>query len=701
MNSWLVWAVVVLAVVLLGFVGYHFTVRALRFFAATFAVAAVVLIARYGVTHPLVLISRHGVKYPAPPPTDLVNAFTRGADDLSAAFFRPLLLGYHIPVPGRIGWLVLVVGFVFGYRELEVWAMRWQPPTLDMSALGGGQLTAPKNGAPSGSDGGKSDRHLHDRLVAELRFRLPAVDVRVPAILPGGATTSGLASIVEKSGVEGSDLAGAILRFVGVLWPNPRRYQVRVWVEPTRGTESSTVGRRVTVDLEDPRTGGSIATKTLFVRDFDEASSVVAGYVARHIFMQDPTAPPWCVGSFDGSDLTALLIAGQQKLYPESPYDVRGSLCRQISILKNCNSLEAGVARYELAHLYDLKGDHVKALLLHALDREHFPRFHRSRYRLGMSLEMIANPSFKLADKDQDIFRESLRILDRYRLTHGAEDMYGTADRCDAAGAHGPLEENLSCNRLRRELLTAAKKELDHCRRQLSLRHVVWGSFRHRDERVMRKPYWRLRDRQSFHDGALVAELLVTARQMLNNEGCTRKDYRHAKRAMRITTAITGGCAAIEALFTKSNLPDLSELKDEKPPDQNEERRRWLPWQHRTRSWPAAYNTACLYAALADSGRYNREEMARRVVISLTRAINDPQCELERPSDWISRDPDFSCLRCSSGEFKKFLDTQKHKDYPAVIPEPAPHRYLLHRDSTRRLPSPSPCNVLIGIPVTE
>jgi hypothetical protein len=93
--------------------------------------------------------------------------------------------------------------------------------------------------------------------------------------------------------------------------------------------------------------------------------------------------------------------------------------------------------------------------------------------------------------------------------------------------------------------------------------------------------------------------------------------------------------------------------------------------------------------------------MARRVVISLTRAINDPQCELERPSDWISRDPDFSCLRCSSGEFKKFLDTQKHKDYPAVIPEPAPHRYLLHRDSTRRLPSPSPCNVLIGIPVTE
>ena len=670
MHSWLVWSVALLAAVLLGFVGYHFTVRVLRFFTAAFAVAAVVFTTRYGVTHRFVLSTRPGAKHLAPPPTDLVNAFTRGVDDLSAAFFRPLLLGHSVPSPGRIGWLVLAVGVVFGYRELEVWAMRWQPPALDMSALGGSQPAAPKNGAAGGSHGGRSDRQLHDRLVAELRFRLPAVDVRAPAILPGGATTAGLASIVENSGVEGGGLAGAILRFVGALWPNPRRYQVRVWLEPARGAESFAAGRRVTVDLEDPRTGGSIATKTLPVRDFDEASSVVAGYVARHIFMEDPTAPPWCVGSFDGSDLAALLVAGQQKAYPQWPYDVRDSLCRQVSILQNCNSLEAGVGRYELAHLYDLKGDHVKALLLHALDREHFPRFYRSRYRLGMSLEMIANPFFELADTDQEIFGEILRILDRCGLTCGAEAMYATADRCDAAGAHSPAVGNSSRDALRTELLTAAKKELSHCRRQLSLWHVVWGSFWHRDERVMRKPYWGLRERQSFHDGALVAELLVTVRQVLNNERCTRKAYRHARKAMRITAAITGGCAAVEALLTQSDPPAPSELKNERPPGQSAKRRRWVPWQHRTRSWAAAYNTACIYAALADSCRYDPKEMARRVVISLTRAITDDQCELERPSDWISRDPDFSCLKCSAGEFKNFLHAQTVKDYPAVSPEP-------------------------------
>ena len=71
---------------------------------------------------------------------------------------------------------------VFGYRELEAWAMRWQPPTVDVSALDHEQNANPDDesgtGAPSGQRGD---------LLAELKFRLPAVDVRAPAVLPGGA----------------------------------------------------------------------------------------------------------------------------------------------------------------------------------------------------------------------------------------------------------------------------------------------------------------------------------------------------------------------------------------------------------------------------------------------------------------------------------------------------------------------------------
>ena len=40
------------AFVLLGFVGYHFAVRTLRFVTALFALAVVAAVTRYGVAHP-------------------------------------------------------------------------------------------------------------------------------------------------------------------------------------------------------------------------------------------------------------------------------------------------------------------------------------------------------------------------------------------------------------------------------------------------------------------------------------------------------------------------------------------------------------------------------------------------------------------------------------------------------------------------
>jgi len=325
MDWWLVWLISASAFVLLGFVGYHFSVRTLRLFAALLLAMVSLIATRYGVVHS------------AAGPTDVVNSFIRGFNDLSISFFQPLL-GRDVHVPGRFGWFVILAVLVFGYRELEVWAMRWESPAVDTSALGGDQPGAQSSGPPDEPDEGTTDAQRHDRLVAELRFRLPAVSVRAPAILPGGTRSNGLASIAENSGVSGSGLAGAIIRFFGALWPNPRRYQVRVWIEPR---ERSGHGRprdmpavRVTVDVENPRTGESIATKTLAADDCDQAASMIAGYVARHIFKEDPTAPPWCVGSFDGGDLAVMLLAGQQRVAPASPDEIRRSRCQQISMLE-------------------------------------------------------------------------------------------------------------------------------------------------------------------------------------------------------------------------------------------------------------------------------------------------------------------------------------------------------------------------------
>jgi hypothetical protein len=713
MNSWLVcWGGFALAVFFLGWVAYHFTVRTLRFVTLALVVAGVVSVTRYGVTH----------SPPGPAAAvDLASAFTRGLDNLSSGFFQPLLPGPDTLVPGRVGGLVIVVFLVFAYRELEVWAMRWQPPAVDTSALDDGKSVTQKSGEQAGpGDGGSDGRRAHDKLLAELRFRLPAVEVRAPPLVPGGSTPNGLASVAENSGVAGSGLAGAIIRVVGMLWPSPRRWQVRVWVKcaaqsaaansarengqgdpsPTAnciadGKKPAVASIRMTVDLEDAQTGGSIATKTLAARDVDDAAARAAAYVARQIFRADPTTPPWSVGSFDGSDLAALISAKQQAELIHCPKDAHCVRYRQIDYLKDavCNSPGAGVARYELALLYDLEGYHAKALRLHAINRQQYPGFFRGRYRLGMSLEMIANPRFGLGNEDGDAVRESLHILDQCNVTDRAKATYDVFPQ--------------SSYELRKELLTAAKKELRKGRRRLTLWRIIWATFWHRDERAVLRPYWRLRERQRPHDAARVAELLVTVRQRLNEQEhrCTReklrhvrKDRRRAKRALHITAAITGDVTEIEETLKPKTQDALKSDQTERRPDANAEKTqqrtpgvpescqpewrpgeksgktRWLPWQHRTPSWQAAYNAACLYAALACSDEACSDEdrqskMAQMAVRCLQRAVNDRNCEMERPWDWISTDPDLRSLRCCSPDFSEFLAEQKQKDYPDADPD--------------------------------
>ena len=344
--------------------------------------------------------------------------------------------------------------------------------------------------------------------------------------------------------------------------------------------------------------------------------------------------------------------------------------------LERCR-LDAGVARYELAQLQDLEGNRLKALRLHAMNREEYPRFYRGRYRLGMSLEMIANPEFLLRHENEvKALEESLRILDRCRMTDDAS-------RHDIKVGELPVA-------LRKEVLTAAQSELCAVRRQLTLWRVIWASSRHRDERAIWKPYWRLGERQSFHDGALVAELLAAVRHSLSEKGyaLARKDRHHTKRALHITAAITGDSAAIKALLAHEPWQCV---RPRQQPVENAGRTRWLPWQRRTRSWQAAYNTACLYAAMAQScksGTDDHNEMARRVVMSLRRVVYDRDCQMERPWDWISHDPDFSSLRMSSEEFNDFLDAQQLRDYPMSDAVPATSHHQIEL-----LPVPLPGRV--------
>jgi hypothetical protein len=205
-------------------------------------------------------------------PANLGNSFAAGANSISAHFFG------LPPVPGKFGWIAIGALLVLGYRLLEAYAMRRQAPMLDSSKLATAQADLPPGLLRRRSRGAPVGRQ-HDWIVGELKFRLAAVEVRAPATLPGATRTDGVARIAEASGVSGAGLAGAIIRFLGSLWPSPPRYELFAWVEADAAEVTPRAGQ-LTVQLDDPRTGLTVATKTIAAHCLADAPEMAAGYIA-------------------------------------------------------------------------------------------------------------------------------------------------------------------------------------------------------------------------------------------------------------------------------------------------------------------------------------------------------------------------------------------------------------------------------------
>ena len=547
MAAFLVLAVAI--VIVLSVAAQFFSLRTVRCASLISALALVWFIISYGIAH-------WGTTHPNAPPPNLADAFNAGADAIIMTLLRPLVGGHGAP-PGLIGRIVIGLALALGYRMLESRARQRQAPQLNSARLGDDQPGGRQADAGAELAASSAYAQLHAQLTAELKFRLAAIDVRAPAILPGGSRASGLASVAETSGVSGAGLAGAIIRFLGSVWPGPRQFRLRIWVEPQpqpqSPPQSQSLSRpadcKVTVYLENPRNGDTVATKTLAGQDADEATSRVAGFVARQIFVNDPDTPPWCYGRADGADLGALLLARQVRTQTESPDAVEVSRKAQIATLYQWASgaKAAGVARYELAQLLDLEGDHLGALCLHARNLADFPRFYRGLYRLGMSLEMVAAPGqeFSADEETRAQLDEILGILHReHRMADRRQRLTekGRHQRDDLIQSGTDSAKCTLSPSLRIELLTAAARVLRTVRTQLTRRHVVWATFRYRDERRVWLPYWpwwllgrRQAQRWAFHDGVSVAELLIAIRiKLIGLElGGTRDDDAELAGALR------------------------------------------------------------------------------------------------------------------------------------------------------------------------
>jgi hypothetical protein len=728
-TLWIVWAVLFAELAALGFVACSFSLRTLRLFTGVTAFILAIAVTRFGLLHP---------EY-SPTHPNLVDSFLSGVDQVTIALLHPLWPG-HVPVPGVAGRWIIAVALLLGYRQLEASARRRQAPELDLSAIG--EETANSPGATADATprstgataSGPTDEQRR-QLAVELRFRLPTMEVRAPAILPGGSRANALASIAESSGVSGAGLVSAVFRLASLFWPCPRRLRVRVRLESV----SQHAGPRITVLLEDTRSGLTAVTKTVTGDTFDEATSMAAGYIARQVFAMDPTVPDWCYGLANGQDLGAMQLVRLARVYAACSHHVDESREEQILVLSKWtgNARSAGIVRYELAQLLALRGQHLESLRLHATNRELHPRFYRGRYRLAMSLEMITNPEHFLPEEEPDkeaaskSLLQTLQIL--YRCVLPQESSQETREY-----QHDNLEASGKVTHCMRptpdfalKLLEIATADLREVRRQLTAWKVVLDAIIHRDEREVWLPHWRRRRRQAFHDGVCVAELFIEMRcsllkrdkrDPLWREGSRMpantpperaapskpgkpKLPRHQRRAIKITSFIAGDRALIRAVLAQPDgvpskpddwwavitpaarpaadraprarvrwLPSRHRRDDprRRKPRRGRDRVRWLPGQRCTASWQAAYNTACLYAALADvAPAPARGVLQAWVIASLRRAMDNPDSELERSSDWIDNDPDFNYMKQHEDLFTGFKDFREElrlQDYPAACP---------------------------------
>jgi hypothetical protein len=357
-----------------------------------------------------------------------------------------------------------------------------------------------------------------------------------------------------------------------------------------------------------------------------------------------------------------------------------------------------------------------------------------------MSLEMITNPEHYLPNDNETRhdLEETLGILSRCWPDHNLKMSieYPMDDGSWEVLSTPPANREAPCMRVSRkfalDLLEIAAEDLCEVRTQLTTWRVVRDVLIRRDERAVWLPHWRRSYRQPFHDGVCAAELLLAVRCRFLEPADEKPSWLahtrvrwHLRRAIRITSFIAGDPALINAALADphgqwwpASAPETG--IDPLPP---RDRVRWWPWQQSTASWQAAYNTACLYAALADA----RADAARaeamladavlaeavlieavlveaaadavladatradtalkavlgdlehRVIGSLRRVVGNPHSELERQSDWIDSDPDFQTMRHHAqifAKFENFLLEQKQQEYPEAFMTgkcPVPH----------------------------
>ena len=654
-RAYLDWPALAVIFVVLGWVAYQFSRRTYRL--AVIAVTVAVLVAVLG----------YGLNLRARPATFL-GALTGGGNAISRQMFGPLIPAslHRLVVPGLVGWMLLLLltgGLLVAF---DILCTRRQQPTVHIAPM-------------PPADAGDADVRARSRITEELKFRLPAGAIRAPASMPGGSTLQSLAAVVSESGLQGSKLAAAVMQVVHALEARPRTYEVQIFVEhcyPGGRADPQGPNLLVTVDLRDARSGQSLVTRILRPCTEQDAAEMVAGFTARQVFRQDCSTPAWATGSADGDDLSAYLLTREMRPagwtfgdFWQSRQDQRAKLTEFVR-----RSTNAGVMQYELASLEDLEGQTAISLLLHLDNRVHHPGFLPARYRLAVTLSSLGGPVFErwpgggrahdgqdASDLNGAIIRQLrwaglLRKISRRDFRRLGLAQHGRGSRAREEQIIALLATRQPAGRtaaqIQQVLQLLAYAELRAFRRRMRATSLLWFALCHRPERAALLDLLRTRPRWWRHP-----------RRRMRAPSIAAKIVKYRLLALREPAATAGH------RFRRRREPELKAQRRLRRTQAQVQR--WLDlrtalsnghaWQYGRVHWQAVYNAACLYAQPVP-GEEPDPVAASTAVMLLRLAIGDPSCELERPSEWISADPDLRALR-KNRIFSDFVAEQAHKDF--------------------------------------
>jgi hypothetical protein len=426
-----------------------FSVRMLRTYALVVALVSVALLARIGLDAP-----GHAKDSGIP---EVVTLLDRGGDEIVSNGFSaidPRQGDVQVSV-GIFGWIALVVGLGFLYRQLEISCGRRPigPVTVD-DAEGPG--TPPPE------------------VTRQLRDWLARADVAEPSTMPGASTS---ANIVDIAAADPTKFVGNIAKAVAavprILFPT-----TGIVVSPTYVAQD---GQHVlTVTVKDARTKRLRTARTCSAATVDGAVEEAAAFVAQYALTHASTVAPWADAEGDRGDALAW------EMRSRSAEGTEREALLEDALAANPGS---GILRVALGHEALMRGRQQVALRYYLEARLAYPRYIIARYRLASSLAMAADRVPEMAPADQVALCELVGPLGVPAGTEGRE--------------------------LTAALRAAAHREAVRSQLHASLPWLAWsGLIRPRERQKDVELLFTTDMRRRFRMGIKTARLLILVRGM-------------------------------------------------------------------------------------------------------------------------------------------------------------------------------------------